>query len=391
MGSESSSSRQVDRQGDGGISVSTSDESGFGVRADVWIEGDLPGIVEMNVGIGGGLLWTNSDQDKFTFTDDDQMNRFYGRVERESYELLDEGGFEALDELGDVPFEVAEDMGIPYTHIDASGPSAFAEVSGELAPDTGTPVGRVYDGVLEGEHSRLIGTSESVDADGRMTTGEYYSITNELSGALNTGVTLSVDGRVVEGTVAGTAGPNLSTSQSNIVHIEYDEDGNPERINSTTTTQFHTGVQGTIAVGVDVDSVNPTGQVTGGAEYEHTEYVQNGDVTVTSTTLEIPPDMRDRFRDTSPQDWSGQDFDFTELQESADISSTIQRYDSHIDGDEDGFSLPIGVGVPGLEVGGTPVDWGSTTETNQMGLEAASYRDPVTGEWRDWVTCRERD
>jgi hypothetical protein len=388
IGHRSSDSTQVDQQGDGGISITQSGQSGWGVEADVWAEASIPGVLEGKVSIGGGLLWTNSDQDQFTFTDEEQMRRFHDRAARETAAYFDEHGLDGLDEIGDIPYDIAEDMGIPYTHIDASGPTAFVEVSGELGMETGSGESTVTGGGLSSEHSRLIGTSESVDEDGETTYGDYYSVTDALSGELHTGVSYSLGEGAVSGGVTTTGGVNFSTSQSNVVHIEYDDDGNPLRITSSSTTQFHTGTQATVAVGVDVDAVDPFGQPTGGGGVEHTEYVQDGDVAVTTTTIEIPPDMRDRFRDTDPVDWAGQDFDFTGLQRNARISTSIQRYDSHIDGDESGLTLEAGVGVPGLEVGGTVVDWGTSSETNQMGLESAAYRDPVTGEWRDWVTCR---
>lgn len=403
LGDENSDSTQIEVRGDGTMAIAHSDDSAIGLRPEIWLSTTFPGLSSGKVSLGGGLLWNNSDQRQGVFRDEEQAQEFARRTQARLRELVDEHGAvevafgAASEERSQIPFQVARDMGVEYTDIDAHGPSAFLEIEVEGATDgLGLPTAPSPGVRTSGraDAALLIGTSRTVGPDGDMTNGDYFAAGASVTGDLGVGVSWDLvpgDGPVEAGPGV-EAGPVFSAAQSNIIHTEYDENGAPMRMSVVTTTEFHTGHQGSVQVEMQIGdggTPRPTPVISGGGEW--TWRVENGDVSVTTTEVEIPPDRREDYReefDRDVADWVQRPGAIRELLESPDAVTTVQNYDSRVRENGPVAELDAGVGIFGQSAGGEVVEWGTSTRTQELTLDDAWIIDRQAGDRRPWTVCR---
>jgi hypothetical protein len=387
FGHEDSHSTQVQSRGDGSVNVTNSDKSGDGIDVKAGL-GFSAGPVKFGVSIGGGMLWTGSDQTSFQYKDAGQAEEHQQRVQTAMADYLDEHGLFGIDndEFAQIPFDIAEDMGIPYTIIDANGTDAFvdANASAGLA-DGDSSIGLT--GSLGERDSKLIGTSESVDADGNTVHGEYYAASQTRTGAIGLGASWN------DLTVGPTR--DFTWANGNIIHVQYDADRNPMRVTAVTTTEWQLGEGQTAQVSFKLGGEQGSGGQEGGrvgpsrsARVGATHRVQDGDVTVTTTTIDIPAyqraDVADELQTFFDDDFGGVLKEglptLSRLARSPGATTTVQTYDSEAADGTSGIPINITVGIEWFDTGGS-------TRHQEMGLREASIVNPVTGAERPWVTC----
>ncbi len=389
FGHEDQSTTQVQSLGDGGVNITTSNKSGDGVDIEAGL-GVGVGPIKLGVSIGGGMLWTGSDQTRFQYEDTDQAEEHQQRMESAIEDFLDEYGFSSFTDddlsarLQQIPFDIAEDMDVPYTIINAEGTDAFVEVNGSAGVSRGDgTIG--LGGSVRQRDSELLGTSESVDADGNTVYGDYHSVGQSRAGDIGLGVYWrNIGPRAVR---------DFTWTDGNVIHVQYDENGDPMRVTSTTTTDWHTGGGGTVQVqarlGGDPSGggrVQPSNRAGGGPTYR----VRDGDVTVTTTTVDIPAYQRaevaDELHTFFEDDFSGFIQEgvptLAQLAQGPGGTTTVQTYDSEQSDHTNGIPIDIDVGIEWIDIGGS-------SRHQEMQLREASIVDPVTGAQLPWVTCED--
>ncbi|RAY16392.1 hypothetical protein DPM19_05820 [Actinomadura craniellae] len=377
VGDEQVSTRQEDVLGDGSLSITTADQSSQGIDLELGLGVQWNGL-GIGASAGGGVMWTGSDQYQFRFADRREADAFYREAHRRVEDHFDEHGFGAVFDggLAEIPLRLAEQRGIPYTYINADGRSAF--VQGQATVGMGNDTGEVgLGGGGEYREVRLLGTSESVDAQGNRTTGQYYEATNTLTRELFGGVRLNDVGG------PGDVG-DWTSDETNIYHVEYDRNGAPIRVTAVQTTQWVFGGGGTLEVrpglGPD-DGVNPEG----GGGVTTSLRIQDGDTTVATTTVEIPPELRadvrnelDGLTDHNLGDRLRGLDTLRRLARGEGATFTLQEYGFEGRQTQGGLDLDYGIEI---------VDWGNEHQEATLELESAQYRDPESGELVPWVTC----
>lgn len=376
FGDQESHSAQVDNNADGSIVVTTSDSSGSGIDIEAGLGGRIGGT-GWGVSVGGGVLWTGENQRQVTVQNEDQLEEYQGRLRSRATDLIDEhGGLwemlddeEAMAEFEDLPLQIAEEMDLPAMIINADGTNAFVEVDGSVgseAADTG------LSGSLRHEESRLLGTSEAIEPGGERVHGEYYAATNTDTARLGVEVRPSP--------VLG-AGREVSYERvgGNVIHVEYDDNGDPMKVTAVNTSEWRIGAGGSLELGFESD--RGSGGAGGGV------LVENGDVTVNTTTIEIPPDQRGEVADDLRAIFDGGLDDrlqgrltIAELADGPNATTTRQHYNATGQTAEGGAELDLLIEW---------FDFGSTHSERNMSLDEAHYRDPATGEWRRWYSCEQ--
>ncbi|WP_207928934.1 hypothetical protein, partial [Actinomadura sp. 6K520] len=327
------------------------------------------------VSIGGGVLWTGEDQRQVTAPNQRQFDEYEETYLSRGRDMIDDhgglfelaGDEEAMAEFADLPLQVAEEMGLPAMIINADGTSAFVEVDGSVG---GEESGAGLNGSLRHEETRLLGTSEAIDADGNRVHGEYYAATNTDTAQIGMNV-------VPKPVLGGGLDLTYERVGGNVLHVEYDEDGDPMRVTAVNTSEWRIGRGGSLLLGFDGDS--GSGGAGGGVQ------VEDGDVTVNTTSIEIPPDRRGEVADELRAMVDGDLNDriqgrlaIAELADGPGATMTRQHYDA------EGLT---GRGGAELDLGIEWFDFGTSTSSRSMRLNEAHYRDPATGEWQRWYSC----
>ncbi|MFG2090594.1 MULTISPECIES: hypothetical protein [unclassified Spirillospora] len=374
FGDQDSHSAQVDSNADGSIVVTTSNSSGSGIDLEAGLGGRVGGT-GWGVSVGGGVLWTGENQQQVTVQNQEELEEYQGRLQRRGTDLIEEHGgiWEMLDdedamaELEEMPLQIAEEMDLPAMIINADGTNAFVEVDGSVGSDVGDTG---LSGSLRHEESRLLGTSESIEPGGERVHGEYYAATDTDTARLGVELTPSP--------VLG-AGREISYERvgGNVIHVEYDENGDPKKITAVNTSEWRFGAGGSLQLGFETDR--------GGGGAGGGVMVENGDVTVNTTTIEIPPDQRgevaDELRGIFDDDFAGRIEGALTIEELADgpnVTTTQQLYNATGHTVQGGAELDLVIEW---------FDFNSSHSERNMTLDEAHYVDPATGEWRRWYSC----
>ncbi|WP_165966391.1 hypothetical protein, partial [Actinomadura sp. 7K534] len=199
--------------------------------------------------VGGGVLWTGEDQRQVVTRNRRELEEYEEAYRRRGLDMIDDhGGYfemaadeDAMAEFEDLPLQVAGEMGLPATIINADGTSAFVEVDGSVgSEDAGTGLS----GSLRHEETRLLGTSEAIEADGTRVHGEYYAATDTDTARIG----LEMAPQPVVG-----AGYDLTWERvgGNVLHVEYDDDGDPMRVTAVNTSEWRVGRGGSLLLGFE--------------------------------------------------------------------------------------------------------------------------------------------
>ncbi|GLZ08926.1 hypothetical protein Acsp03_63920 [Actinomadura sp. NBRC 104412] len=354
----------------------TDSKNGFVIEAGIGftLKGKGAGIAG-----GGGMDWGAHSSTTWKFKNAAQRDAFNEAVTAEGRRLLSTKGIDALGELKELPFKVADRMGIPYSTYYGESTAGYVKVDGSFAIVSG---GGKYENASE------IGTTRNSDG----TSIKSYK-TNETYG---------INGAV--GIVIAEAGAQKDWANGTIISIVYDRNGRPTKaiLTSDTGSSWDASVDVGKTWSPDrkkngppdpdgnpTDDGGPQGTKGGGGKWT---LWKDGGGGQSTTQIHIPlanDPFAQRVVDgllnpskavdgTYPGGMQGLADDFGDL---VTDKGTIYNMNYDREYSKDGFDVS---GSFGVKLGAFEV----SSEQTQLTLRDAAIVDARTGERKPWSGCR---
>src|SRR5262245_30320498 len=127
----------VAQRSDGQIWETTGSDTlnGFNIEAGIGFELKGKGA---SISGGGGYDWGAHESTTWKFQDQEERDAFHRAVADETERILGSGSiFESMDDLKEMPYEVAERMGVEYSTYYGSSSTGHAQVGGSFSVISG--------------------------------------------------------------------------------------------------------------------------------------------------------------------------------------------------------------------------------------------------------------
>jgi hypothetical protein len=355
----------------------TDSKNGFDIEVGVGFSLKGKGA---SISAGGGMDWGAHSSTTWRFKNEKQRTEFHDAVERETMRIWNSEGWDGVEKLKEVPYKVADRMGVGYGTYYGESTTGFGNVSGSFA---------IVSGGGGVENAEEVGAMQNSDG----TTIKTYK-TNETYG-INGGV----------GILIAEAGAQKDWANGSVISVFYDKNGKPTKAIITTDTGSSWDASASVGAtwtpsrkkngppdqdGNPTDDGGPQGDKGGGPKW--TPW-QKGGGEQSTTQIHIPltddphaqrvvdgllNPSKAMFDNTYPGGMQGLTDDFDEL---VTDKGTIYNMSYDREASKDGFDVS---GSFGVKLGG----YENSTEQTRLKLTDAAIVDPVTGERKPWAGCR---
>ncbi|TDD79608.1 hypothetical protein E1293_22955 [Actinomadura darangshiensis] len=355
----------------------TDTKNGFDVEAGIGFTLKGKGA---SIAGGVGMDWGAHAATTWKFKDAAQRDAFNQAVKEEGDRLIKTKGFSGVGELKEIPYKVADRMGIKYATYYGKSTTGFGKVDGSFSIVSGGG------GIENGDE---VGTTRNSDGTFIKTykTNETYGINGSL------------------GVIVAEAGAQKDWANGSAISVFYDKNGNPTKAIITTDTKstWDAGVSLGKTWSPDrkkngppdqngdpTDDGGPQGSKGGGPKWTPWKDGGGGQST---TQIHIPltndpgaqrvidamlNPSKVLYDKSYPGGMQGLTNDFGDL-----VTNKGTTYNMNYDRSysKDGFDIS---GSYVVKLGG----YENSTEQTQLKLKDAYIVDPVTGERKPWTGCR---